>query len=170
MENKNFEMKDIKAKKVKIESLPSNTEKNESSEQDNINEIFKFENSLNNLAVKFKTIFLIISFILIVISSYFLFKSYKPFLDKNPNLRYNKFVKEIGINVIISGFFFSFIPVFVMKNLIPQFYMIFISIYYFILFYFNNGNTPSVRRWNTASCPSICPNSPTKRNKPCLSK
>ena len=139
--DKKFEMNDIKEKKVKIKNYSNNIEKIENSEQENLQEVFNFKKSFNNFINKCQILILIISFLLILISSYFLFKSYKPLSDNNSDLRNQKLFKEIGINVIISGFFFSFIPVFFIKNLIPKFYIIFISIYYFIIFYFNNGNT-----------------------------
>ena len=111
MDNK-FEMQDIKEKKVKIKNYSNNIEKIENSEQENLQEVFNFKKSFNNFINKCQILILIISFLLILISSYFLFKSYKPLSDNNSDLRNQKLFKEIGINVIISGFFFSFIPVF----------------------------------------------------------
>ena len=64
------------------------------------------ENSINtNNEIKNRNIINIISIILIIISSIFLFKSYKPFEEKL-NYSFEDFIKEVGKDIIISGFFF----------------------------------------------------------------
>ena len=137
MDNK-FEMKDIKEKKVEIKN-ENFDRKNEDCKFENIDEIFNLKKKFSKLIFNYQLFFLIISFLLILISSFLLFKSYKSFYDKKS--KFKTHIKEIGFNVIISGFLFSFIPVFIIKKLIPRYSIIVISIYYFIIFFFNNGNT-----------------------------
>ena len=99
------------------------------------------ENSINtDNEIKNRNIINIISIILIIISSIFLFKSYKPFEEKL-NYSFEDFIKEVGKDIIISGFFFSFIPIFIIEELIHKIFIIILCLYYGIIFYFNKGNT-----------------------------
>ena len=142
--NKNLILQD--EKKIETDSsnfnfdLKSNKDSNLNSFQPINSDIDKNTIKTNKNINKYKYVFNFISIILIIISNIFLFKSYQSY-EEQENYPIKNFFKKIGKNLILAGLSFSFIPVFIIEELIHKIFIIILSFYYGIVFCFNNGNT-----------------------------